>query len=143
MSRLAGVLLPHKQMPSRRSKNVVQVTANPAKLETKSEKKGDKRFASICHNLPFPSGLRRLRQDLVNLVPRLEGRCSIHLSYGRAAEVSLILKHLMPFQKLNPPCFSLYCARTVPKPPLAGRFWHSVPVISLALGMADRTKKPR
>src|SRR5712691_7210143 len=83
MSRLAGGLLPHKQMPSRRSKNVVQVTANPAKSETKSEKKGEKRFASICHNLPFPSGLRRLRQDLVNLVPRFEGRCSIQLSYGR------------------------------------------------------------
>src|ERR1700674_4771363 len=60
-----------------------------------------------------------------------EGRCSIQLSYGRAVEVSLILKHLLPFQKLNPPCFSL-CGRTVAKPQLAGRFWHSVPVISLA-----------
>ena len=28
-----------------------------------------------------------------------EGRCSIQLSYGRAVEVSLILKHLLPFQK--------------------------------------------
>ena len=87
MSRLAGGLLPHKQMPSQRSKNVVQVTANPAKSETKSEKKGEKRFASICHNLPFLSGLRRLRQDLVNLVPRLEGRRSIRLSYGRVGSV--------------------------------------------------------
>jgi hypothetical protein len=33
----------------------------------------------------------------------LEGRCSIRLSYGRAVEVNLILKHLLPFQKLNPP----------------------------------------
>src|SRR5260370_4560044 len=89
MSRLAGGVLPHKQMPSRRSKNVVQVTANPAKSETKSEKKGEKRFASFCHNLPFSSGLRRLRQDLVNLVPRLEGRRSIRLSYGRTLQSSL------------------------------------------------------
>ena len=84
MSRLAGGLLPHKQMPSRRSKNVVQVTANLAKSETKSEKIGEKRFASFCHKLPFSSGLGRLRQDLVNLVPRLEGRRSIRLSYGRS-----------------------------------------------------------
>src|SRR5216683_2415980 len=84
MSRLAGGLLPHKQMPSRRSKNVVQVTANLAKSETKSEKIGEKRFASFCHKLPFSSWLRRLRQDLVNLVPRLEGRRSIRLSYGRS-----------------------------------------------------------
>src|SRR5216683_7086803 len=86
MSRLAGGLLPHKQMPSRRSKNVVQVTANLAKSETKSEKIGEKRFASFCHKLPFSSGLGRLRQDLVNLVPRLEGRRSIRLSYGRAVQ---------------------------------------------------------
>jgi hypothetical protein len=32
-----------------------------------------------------------------------EGRCSIQLSYGRAVEVDLILKHLSPFQKSNPP----------------------------------------
>jgi hypothetical protein len=32
-----------------------------------------------------------------------EGRCSIQLSYGRVVEVILILKHLPPFQKLNPP----------------------------------------
>src|SRR5712691_4167857 len=111
MSRLAGGLLPHKQMPSQRSKNVVQVTANPAKSETKSEKKGEKRFAWHCHNLPFLSGLRRLRQDLVNLVPRFEGRCSIQLSYGRVVEIVLIVKHLSPFQKSNPLRFSF----TVPE----------------------------
>ncbi len=83
MSRLAGGLLPQKQTPSERSKNVVQVTANPAKSETKSEKTGEKQFASFYHNLPFLSGLRRLRQDLVNLISRFEGRCSIQLSYGR------------------------------------------------------------
>ena len=32
-----------------------------------------------------------------------EGRCSIQLSYGRAAELHLILKHLLPFQKPNRP----------------------------------------
>jgi hypothetical protein len=102
MSRLPGVLLPHKQMPSLRSKNVVQVTANPAKSETKSEKKGEKRFASLCHNLPFLSGLGRLRQDLVNLVPRLEGRRSIRLSYGRilgysihSTKVATPIRHLI------------------------------------------------
>jgi hypothetical protein len=84
MSRLAGGLLPQKQTPSERSKNVVQVTANPAKSETKSEKTGEKQFASFYHNLPFSSGLGRLHQELVNLAPRFEGRRSIRLSYGRA-----------------------------------------------------------
>ena len=34
--------------------------------------------------------------------------------------------------KIKSSSFSRYCARTVPKPSVTGRFWHSVPVISLA-----------
>lgn len=74
-------------MPFRRSKNVVQVVANPTKLRIKSEQKGEKRLAASCHNLLLSSGLRRLRQDLINLIPRLEGRRSFRLSYGRAGYV--------------------------------------------------------
>ena len=40
-----------------------------------------------------------------------EGRCSIQLSYGRVVEISLIVKHLSPFQKSNPLRFSF----TVPE----------------------------
>src|SRR5882762_8821551 len=57
-----------------------------------------------------------------------EGRCSIQLSYGRVVEVILILKHLPPFQNSNPPLSAV----TVPELSLAGKFWHSLPVISLA-----------
>ena len=70
-----------------RSKNVVRIMENPAKSPIKTEKCRRKRLASICYNLPFFSGLRRLRQDLVNLLPRLEGRRSFRLSYGRAGYV--------------------------------------------------------
>jgi len=41
--------------------------------------------------LLLSSGLRRLRQDLVNFISRLEGRRSIQLSYGRTL---LILGYL-------------------------------------------------
>ena len=51
-----------------RSKNVVQVPANPGKLRKQSEQKEEKRVAGDCHNLLFVSGLRRLRQDLVNMI---------------------------------------------------------------------------
>jgi hypothetical protein len=34
--------------------------------------------------------------------------------------------------KIKSSPFTHYCVRTVPKPSLAGKFWHSVPVISLA-----------
>ena len=34
--------------------------------------------------------------------------------------------------KIKSSSFSHHCARTVPKPSSTGRFWHSVPVISLA-----------
>ena len=70
-------------MLSRRSKNVVQVAANRTKLRIEGEQKGEKRLAASCHNLLLLSELRRLRQDLVNSISRLEGRCSIQLSYGR------------------------------------------------------------
>jgi hypothetical protein len=56
--------------PPRRRKLVVQILENPNKLRTKSEKWRRKRLASICCNLLLFSGLRRLRQDLVNLIPR-------------------------------------------------------------------------
>jgi len=72
-------------MLSRRSKYVVQVVANRTKLRIEGEQKGEKRLAASCHNLLLFSGLRRLRQDLVNFISRLEGRCSVQLSYGRAA----------------------------------------------------------
>src|SRR5260370_14025837 len=68
--------LPQRQIPSRRSKNVVEVAANRRKLRKEGEQKGEKRLARFCHNLLLFSGLRRLRQDLVNLVPRLQSRCS-------------------------------------------------------------------
>src|SRR6266480_530883 len=68
--------LPQRQVPSRRSKNVVQVTANRAKLRTEYEQKGEKRLAGFCHKLLLFSGLRRLRQDLVSLISRLQSRCS-------------------------------------------------------------------
>jgi hypothetical protein len=70
-------------MLSRRSKNEVQVAANRAKLRIAGEQRGEKRLATSCGNLLFFSGLRRLRQDLVNSISRLEGRRSIQLSYGR------------------------------------------------------------
>ena len=41
----------------------------------------------------------------------LEGRRSIRLSYGRVVEAILILKHLPPFQKSNPPLSTI----TVPE----------------------------
>ena len=50
-----------------------------------------------------------------------EGRCSIQLSYGRAVEVGLILKHLLPFPKTKSSSFSLYCVRTVPESQVDGR----------------------
>ncbi len=74
-------------MLSRRSKYVVQVVANRTKLRIEGEQKGEKRLAASCHNLLLFSGLRRLRQDLVNLNSRLEGRRSIQLSYGRNSYV--------------------------------------------------------
>jgi hypothetical protein len=37
-----------------------------------SEQKGEKRLAGFCYNLLLFSGLRRLRQDLANLVFRLQ-----------------------------------------------------------------------
>jgi hypothetical protein len=54
-----------------RSKNVVQAATNPSKsrMESKKEKNG---LAGFCYNLLLFSGLRRLRQDLANLVSRLQ-----------------------------------------------------------------------
>ena len=75
-----------KQMPSC-SKNVVQVAANRGKLRIEGEQNGEKRLDAFCLNLPFSCGLRRLRQDLINSIPRFEGRCSIQLSYGREGVV--------------------------------------------------------
>jgi hypothetical protein len=36
-----------------------------------------------------------------------EGRCSIQLSYRRAVEADLILKHLAPLYKSNPSIFAV------------------------------------
>src|SRR5438045_5490822 len=66
-----------------RSKNVVQVVAIHAKLRIEGEQNGAKQLSTSCGNLLLFSGLRRLRQDLVNFISRLEGRRSIQLSYGR------------------------------------------------------------
>jgi hypothetical protein len=44
---------------------------NPRKLRKEGEQKGEKRLAVFCHNLLLFSGLRRLRQDLVNSLRRL------------------------------------------------------------------------
>jgi hypothetical protein len=76
---------PSSARPFERSKNVVQMLESSDKSPTKSEKRRRKRFASICCNLLLFSGLRRLRQDLVDLISRFEGRRSIQLSYGHAA----------------------------------------------------------
>jgi hypothetical protein len=57
-----------------RSKNVVQVVANRAKFRKKGEQKGEKRLAVFCYKLSLFSGLRRLRQDLANLVSRFASR---------------------------------------------------------------------
>ncbi len=54
MSSTNGGNLSQKQVPSQRSKNVVQVVANPAKLRTegdKSEKNGLPRFVTSRHSL--------------------------------------------------------------------------------------------
>jgi hypothetical protein len=59
-----------------RSKNVVQVAAKPRKSERKSEQNGEKQLAPFCYKLSLFSGLRRLRQVLVNLVPRFASRGS-------------------------------------------------------------------
>ncbi len=72
-----------RQTLSRRSKYVVQVVANRTKLRTEGEQNGAKQLYASCGNLLLFSGLRRLRQDLVNFISRLEGSCSIRLSYGR------------------------------------------------------------
>jgi hypothetical protein len=91
-------------MLSRRSKYVVQVVANRTKLRIEGEQKGEKRLAASCHNLLLFSGLRRLRQDLVNFISRLEGRRSIQLSYGRIFYVdskSFIAGNAMIFEALT------------------------------------------
>ena len=80
--------------PIKRSKNVVQVSANRTKLRTEGEQKGEKRIAASCRNLLLFSGLRRLRQDLVNFISRLEGRRSIQLSYGRSLPNFSYYNHL-------------------------------------------------
>jgi hypothetical protein len=67
-------LLPQRQSPCRRSKNVVQVATNLLKFRKESEQKREKRLTAFCCKLLLFSGLRRLRQDLVNLIARLEGR---------------------------------------------------------------------
>jgi hypothetical protein len=66
-----------KQVSSRRSGNVVKVTANRGKLRTPGEQKGEKGFAPFCDNLLFLGVLRRLRQDLVNLVSRFASRVAL------------------------------------------------------------------
>ncbi len=100
-------------MLSRRSKYVVQVVANRTKLRIEGEQKGEKRLAASCHNLLLFSGLRRLRQDLVNLNSRLEGRRSIQLSYGRnsyvdsksfIAKKNMILARLPSADRADAPC---------------------------------------
>ena len=67
----------------RRSGNVVELATNLRKSRKEGEQKGEKRLGGFCYKLLLFRGLRRLRQDLVNLLSHLEGRRSIQLSYGR------------------------------------------------------------
>ena len=53
--------------------------------------------------IAFLPSKRRKNNDLVFSNLLFEGRCSIQLSYGRVVEAILILKHLPPLQKSNPP----------------------------------------
>ena len=91
----------------------MKVAENDRKLRRQSEQKGERRLAGFCRNLLLFSGLARLRQDLANLVPRLEGRRSIQLSYGRTEELTLILKHFPIFCPFLIMVFGLNRALTV------------------------------
>jgi hypothetical protein len=65
-----------RRAPFERSRNVVQVAANRHELRKVDEQKREKRLAGFCYKLLLFSGLRRLRQVLVNLVPRFASRGS-------------------------------------------------------------------
>ena len=92
-------LLSAGQAPSRRSKNVVQIAANPAKLRKEGEQKGETRLAPFCHNLLLLSALRRLRQDLTNLLCRLEGRRSTMFRAIRKTSHLIVV----PVRDFSPP----------------------------------------
>ena len=86
---------------------VIQFATNRTKLRIVGEQKGGKRLAASCHNLLLFSGLRRLRQDLVNLNSRLDGRRSIQLSYGRNhidSKTFTLRRHtvLVAFSRVDP-----------------------------------------
>ena len=78
-----------------RSKNVVQVAANPRKFRIESEQNGEKQLAPFCYNLSLFSGLRRLRQVLVNLVARFASRGSPVRSRSRPPTKFPLSQHVM------------------------------------------------
>jgi hypothetical protein len=81
-------------MLSHRSKNVVQVAANRTKLRIVDEQKEETCLAAPCHNLLLLSGLRRLRQDLANLISRFANRGSPVRSRSRPPTICLQFQSL-------------------------------------------------
>ncbi|MGC2529804.1 MAG: hypothetical protein WA639_18800 [Candidatus Acidiferrum sp.] len=64
--------------------------ANHAKLRTEGEQNGAKQLAASCGNLLLSSGLRRLRQDLVNFISRLEGSKAHGIEPGEYSRVESV-----------------------------------------------------
>lgn len=63
-----------KSRCSDRSENVVRVELKRGQLQTKGEERRRNSFGFVCLSLLLLSGLRRLRQDLVNWICRLQCR---------------------------------------------------------------------
>src|SRR4029077_8922157 len=85
-----------------RSKNVVQVAAKPRKSERKSEQNGEKQLAPFCYKLSLFSGLRRLRQVLVNLVPRFASRGAPVRSRPRPPTIFMSVKYRHSLPRITP-----------------------------------------
>lgn len=81
-------------------------------MQKESEQKGEKRLAAFYENLLFLSGLRRLRQDLVNSISRLDGGRSTQLSYGASSAALLILLALLI--RVPVPVLHSFPARVLP-----------------------------
>jgi hypothetical protein len=86
---------------SQRSKNVVKVATNPRKFRRQSEQNGENRVARFCRNLLLFSVLRRLRQDLVNLIHCFASR-------GPRVRVPPRLPTIFSFQRSSIDVFSAY-----------------------------------
>src|SRR5262249_29828350 len=57
------------------SGNAAEVATNPGKLRKEGRQKQERLVAALCGNLLLLSGLRRLRLDLVNVLPACKSRC--------------------------------------------------------------------